>query len=239
MSSTPAMPRRKPWREMSVRERRRALVLPLIGTLGVLLVRLLSATWRIRLEHPERFPLEAGGGGRLVAMWHGRLLVGVVPHRGRGIAVLVSPSGDGELMHRLLPRFGYSTIRGSSNKQASRALREMLRELRAARTVVITPDGPRGPRHGMNLGLGWMSRATGYPIVTIGYAAERAWRLRSWDNFLIPKPFSRVRIHYGEPIRAEEDADEASLEAVTERVRERLLQLEREAHAALGVPVDW
>jgi hypothetical protein len=239
MSETATPPRRKRWREMSRRERRRALVLPLIGTFGVWLVRLLSATWRIELDHPERFPRDAGEGGRLVAMWHGRLLVGVVPHRGRGIAVLVSPSGDGELMHRLLPRFGYSTIRGSSNKQASRALREMLRELRAARTVVITPDGPRGPRHGMNLGLGWMARATGFPIVTIGYAAQRAWRLSSWDRFLIPWPFSRIRIHYGEPLEVQADAGEAALEAVADTVRERLIALEREAHAALGVPVDW
>jgi lysophospholipid acyltransferase (LPLAT)-like uncharacterized protein len=232
-------PRQKRWGEMSFREKRRALALPLIGSLGVWLVRALSTTWRISLDHPERFAPNGGESGRLVAMWHGRLLIGVDVHKRRGIAVLVSPSGDGELMHRLLPRFGYSTIRGSSNKQASRALREMLRELRAAKTIVITPDGPRGPRHGMNLGLSWMARATGFPIVTIGYAAERAWRLRSWDRFTIPKPFSRVRIHYGEPIHVDSRADETALAAATEQVRERLLTLEQEAHAQLGVPVDW
>jgi lysophospholipid acyltransferase (LPLAT)-like uncharacterized protein len=84
-----------------------------------------------------------------------------------------------------------------------------------------------------------MARATGFPIVTIGYAAQRAWRLSSWDRFLIPWPFSRVRIHYGEPLEVQADAGEAALEAVADTVRERLIALEREAHAALGVPVDW
>jgi hypothetical protein len=224
---------------MSFREKRRALALPLMGSLGVWLVRLLSATWRVRFDHPERFMIDSGDEGRLVALWHGRLLIGVDAHKRRGISVLVSPSGDGELMHRLLPRFGYATIRGSSNKQASRALREMLRDLRAARTVVVTPDGPRGPRHGMNLGLSWMARATGYPIITIGFAAKSAWRLRSWDRFTIPKPFTRVQIHYGEPIHVDPRADEAALQAAAECVRQRLLALEQEAHARLGVPVDW
>jgi lysophospholipid acyltransferase (LPLAT)-like uncharacterized protein len=225
----------RPGLRASLRKARRRVAQPLIGSGGVALVRRLSRTWKLEFGGLENFPLHPEQGGRLVALWHGRLLVGVEAHSNRGYQVLVSPSGDGELMHKLLREFGYGTLRGSSSRGGTRALREMLRDLKAARTVVVTPDGPRGPMHSMNMGLAWMARASGHPIVPIGFGVDRAWRLKSWDRCTVPKPFARVRICYGEPIPVARDADEATLTAVTERVRESLLELERGAAEALGV----
>ena len=221
----------------SFRKARRRAVQPFIGSGGAALVRMLSRTWKLEFDGIEHMPVQPAEGGRLLAMWHGRLMVGVEPHGHRGYQVLVSPSGDGELMHRLLGQFGYGTLRGSSSQGATRALREMLRDLAQAKTVVVTPDGPRGPMHAMNMGLAWMARASGHPIVPIGYGVDRAWRLGSWDRCTIPKPFARVRICYGAPISVQRDADDAQLEAATEAVRGSLLELERGAAEVLGVEV--
>ena len=222
----------------SFRKRRRALFQPLMRTAGTWATRALAATWRLERLNPERFPPTLPEGGRLVAMWHGRLLVGLHPHRKLGFQVLVSPSGDGELVHSVLRASGYGTLRGSSNKNAPRALREMLRELRGAKTVVITPDGPRGPMHGMNAGLAWLSRATGHPIVCIGYSARWALRLKSWDRFTLPLPFSRVAIAYGEPIHVPRSGGDEELDRITDQIRDVLQELECKAAAAISAEED-
>ncbi len=221
----------------SFRKARRRAVQPFIGSGGAALIRRLSRTWKLEFDGVEHMPVQPAEGGRLLALWHGRLMVGIEAHGQRGYQVLVSPSGDGELMHRLLREFGYGTLRGSSSRGGTRALREMLRELRDAKTVVVTPDGPRGPIHTMNMGLAWMARASGHPIVPIGFGVDRAWRLGSWDRCTIPKPFARVRICYGPPISVPRDADEAQLTAATEAVRDSLLELERDAAEVLGAEV--
>ena len=209
-----------------------------MGTLGTWLTRALASTWRIRVLDGERFPPPPDDDGRLVAIWHGRLLVALHHYRGLGYQVLVSPSGDGELVHAVLRSSGYGTLRGSSNKNAPRALREMLRELREARTVVITPDGPRGPHHSTNPGLAWLARATGYPILCLGMAARRSWHLNSWDRFTIPFPFTRVCIAVAEPIRVPRGSGDEEIEAVTERLRETILEQERRAAAEIGAEPD-
>ena len=221
-----------------MRNRRRAIFQPMMSSLGTWFTRLLAATWRIQRLNHERFPPELPEGGRLVAMWHGRLLVGLHPHRNLGFEVLVSPSGDGELVHSVLRASGYGTLRGSSSKNAPRALREMLRELRQAKTVVITPDGPRGPFHSMNPGLAWLSRNTGYPIVPLGYAARWAIRLKSWDRFTIPLPFSRVAIAYGEPIQVARSGGDGELNRCTQQIHNDLNALERSAAQAISAQPD-
>src|SRR6185436_8641392 len=115
--------------------------------------------------------------GCMVAIWHGRMLLGVECARRSAWSVLVSPSGDGDISERMLQTFGYRVVRGSSSRGGARALREMLELLNGGSVIVLTPDGPRGPRHGMNPGLAWMSRATGFPVVPVGMVSNRAWHL--------------------------------------------------------------
>jgi lysophospholipid acyltransferase (LPLAT)-like uncharacterized protein len=153
--------------------------------------------------------------------------------------VLVSHSHDGELIARMLARFGYRTIRGSSSKGGARAVREMLGEVQKDSVIVVTPDGPRGPRHAMNPGLAWLARETGFPVVPMGYACDKAWYLKSWDRFTIPKFGARHVLCYGAPVRVAKDAGDDELARATETIREELLAAERRGFAHLGREPDW
>ena len=215
---------------------------------GPVFVRVLSKTWKTEVLGTDLVAQTQGAGqagtgasksGCMVAAWHGRMLVGVEYGRASNWSVLVSPSADGEISERMLRAFGFRVVRGSSSRGGARALREMLGELRAGSVVVLTPDGPRGPRHAMNPGLAWMSRATGFPVIPIGMVANRAWHLSSWDAFTIPKPFARVTIVYGEPIQVSREGGEAELEAATELIRSRILDCERRGLLHVGASEDW
>lgn len=197
---------------------------------------LLSRTWRVEVvNEPEEL---ARGECGLIALWHGRMLLGLAHYAGRNYRVLVSPSADGSLVAPLLRRFGYGVVRGSSSRGGARALRELLVDLRSGRTVVLTPDGPRGPRHAMNLGLAWMASATGLPVFPLGLAADRSWHLSSWDHFTIPRPFARVVLTFGATQRLPRHQDEATLARETERVRTLMLDAERRSFEQLGLEPD-
>ncbi len=200
-----------------------------LRTMGAGALRRLGRSWRY-----EELGEPPGSGGALVCIWHGRMLCGLERYGSKGWNVLVSPSDDGDLSEHLLERSGYRVVRGSSSRGGARALRELLELLRAGEKVVLTPDGPRGPRHSTNPGVGWLARATGFPVYPIGFACDRAWSLSSWDAFTIPKPRARVCSAWGAPLRVERDADQARLEQVTAELRERLLHAERTAAEHLG-----
>ena len=219
---------------------RRRVAARVAAILAPLFVRLLSCTWRVEVVGEEHLREGLSGGkGLLITIWHGRMLMGMRHHAHRGYHVLVSWSGDGEISARLLAAFGYRVIRGSSSRGASRAVREMRDALRERAVVVITPDGPRGPRHSTNAGTAYLARETGFGIVPIGFGTSSAWRMRSWDRFTIPKPFARVRIQYAAPLWVPADASEADLERCTQEFASRLMATELAAHEALGAEPDW
>jgi len=153
--------------------------------------------------------------------------------------ILVSRSGDGDMANVLLSRLGYDTLRGSTGKVGGAALKKMRQTLSGGRAIAITPDGPRGPRHHVNRGAAFLARATGRPILPIGFAARRALRLHSWDRFMIPAPFTRVHVVYGEPIFVPAEASDDELKAVSEAAGAALLEAEAAAFSALGKEVDW
>lgn len=229
--------RNLPWRRR-YRIFRRELGGKLMRWTAPTVLRALAASWRVERIGWENLQRAWSTTGAMVAMWHGRMLPALPLHRDMGAQVLVSPSDDGALVQEMLKRFGYFVIRGSSNRQATRALREMREYLRGGQTVVITPDGPRGPRHGVNVGLAWLARETGLPILTLAVAAHPAWHLRSWDRFTIPKPRARVVLTYSEPLSVAPDVGEDELERVTEEIRVQLLRDEAQAFERLGVERD-
>jgi lysophospholipid acyltransferase (LPLAT)-like uncharacterized protein len=219
---------------------RRTIGLSIIGRLGPPVLRRLAASWK--REELDAHNWEAAGGGKqglLLALWHGRMVCGMPGHAHRGFAVLVSHSHDGELIARMLARFGYRTIRGSSSKGGARAVREMLGEVQHDSVIVITPDGPRGPRHTMNPGLAWLARETGFPVVAMGYACDKAWHLKSWDRFTIPKFGARMVLSYGVPVRVAKDAGDEELKRATGQIRENLIAAETRAFAHLSREPDW
>ena len=226
-------------RRRRLRIARRKVGAALLPMLAPSTLRLVSRTWRVQILGREHRRAVEKSAGRIFTLWHGRMLLPLPEHADLGYTVLVSPSDDGSLVNSLLGRFGYTSIRGSSNERPARAVRVMLERLGSGATVVITPDGPRGPRHSMNPGPAWMSRETGFPILPLGCVCDRAWHLSSWDRFTIPKPRARVVIAYGAPIRVASDAGDEELAQAAVELRSRLIEAERAGFRRLDKEPDW
>jgi hypothetical protein len=168
--------------------------------LGLLLLRLLASTWRFEPRGEAGWRARrATKQGIVLAAWHGHLLPLTFYLRNLGMSVVVSEHRDGEIIARVLHRLGYATIRGSSTRGGARALAGMVRLLRAGGVVTITPDGPRGPARQFAPGTTVAAQRAGVPIATMFVTTDRAWTLRSWDQFMIPKPFARVVLHFSDP----------------------------------------
>jgi lysophospholipid acyltransferase (LPLAT)-like uncharacterized protein len=168
--------------------------------LGAALIRVLASTWRFRVANDAVIGEAHAKGQRLLyTLWHGELLPLLWLHRGEGVAVVISEHRDGEIIARIAETLGYATIRGSTSRGGSRALIGLIRELESGRDAAVTPDGPRGPAHVFAPGAAIAAQRTGAMILPTRATASRAWRLRSWDRFLVPKPFARVDVAYGTP----------------------------------------
>jgi len=172
-----------------------------MARVGYWAVQLLARTWRIELRGEHNWPATAGVRRPVVvAVWHGLMLAPIWTQRNRGIMALASEHGDGEIIARILERLGYAPpARGSSTRGGARGLIAMIQALRAGTSLAFTPDGPRGPAHIAQPGLFVAAHRAGVPIVPMSMHAARAWHLRSWDRYAIPKPFARVCVTIGEP----------------------------------------
>jgi lysophospholipid acyltransferase (LPLAT)-like uncharacterized protein len=186
----------------------------------------LGRTWRIETPGVAAYDRVLAAGERCIfAFWHARLLPLVYTHRHRGIAVMVSRHHDGELIARILERLGFGLARGSSTRGGDEAIRDMLEHAAERRLLAITPDGPRGPRERAKAGIVYLASRTGFPVVPVATAADRAWVFRSWDRFRVPQPFARVRVAYGEPIRIPAALDQGAAELWRARVEEAIAAL--------------
>lgn len=173
--------------------------------LASLFVRLLTATLRIRHVHAEHM---RDTPQYIIVFWHCHLLpiLGRAVWR-RPITVMVSRSKDGELIAGTLAAFGVESSRGSSSRGGSAALRGILREAREGKNIVFTPDGPRGPARIAKDGVIYAAQVSGLPILPVSFAARKQKLLGSWDRMVIPYPFSRSVLAYGEPMHIPRDAD--------------------------------
>ncbi len=173
-----------------------------------LLVRLLYATMRVRVvgaEIPEAFYRR--GEGLIHVFWHGRMIISPFAYHGKGAHVLISTHGDGDLIARVMQRFGYCVVRGSSTKGGREALHELLHLANRNQDLVITPDGPRGPAYQVKAGVAQLARRSGMAVLPYAFSASRGKEFRSWDHFLFPYPFSRVVHVCGDPVRYREGED--------------------------------
>ncbi len=169
--------------------------------LGDALLRILGMTWRVRVFGRSALLDRTADSERVVyTLWHGEMLPIIWAHR-QPTSVLISEHRDGEIIARILGRFGYAGIRGSTSRGGARALLEAVQALSHGVDIAITPDGPRGPRHSFAPGAMLVAFRAGAAVVPIVSHVDRAWRLRSWDGFVIPKPFARVTVVYGTPER--------------------------------------
>ncbi len=169
----------------------------LAGTLIPALIYCFGFTWRVKYVNAES---ENAGPPLVWAFWHARLLPLVYYYRHRGIVVLVSRSFDGEITARVLHRMGFRTIRGSTTRGAMQSLREILTELNKGAYVAFTPDGPKGPPEVAQIGASAAARLGKAPLVAVAPSSNKNWRLKTWDKFIIPKPFAQIEIRQSEPI---------------------------------------
>lgn len=182
------------------------------------LIRSLRATVRLRHHGDEAMRnMERRGERFILAFWHRHLLLMPYSYRGKGISVLVSQSRDGELIARTVARLGIDSSRGSSSRGGVAGMRTLLRKAGEGWDIAFTPDGPRGPASEVQPGVILAAAATGFPIQPVAVAATKAKRLRSWDRFLIPLPFSCVHFVYGEPLAVERRGDPAAAAAELKR----------------------
>jgi lysophospholipid acyltransferase (LPLAT)-like uncharacterized protein len=196
------------------------------GYLGGLAMGALFSTVRFRSEGDEsyrRFRRE--GTPVIFSLWHGQLLPLSYRHRGQGVVALVSEHADGEYLVRLIERLGFRTVRGSSTRGGIQGLKGLIREARDGHDLTITVDGPRGPARDFKPGALLAAQTTRAPVVPVGVACSAAWRLKSWDRFMVPKPFSTVRIAYGKPTWIERDADRPALDAAARALCDRKYEL--------------
>jgi lysophospholipid acyltransferase (LPLAT)-like uncharacterized protein len=200
-----------------------------LARLGTALLRALALTWRVRVVNGDVVrALNQSRQPFMYVLWHGQLLPLLWTHRNRQVALMISEHRDGELIARVATAIGFRLIRGSTSRGAARALLGACRELESGFDIAVTPDGPRGPAGSVAPGALVISQRTGAPMVPVAASAKSAWRLRSWDRFMIPKPFARVVVAYGEPIRSTADsARDATAEASGLRVA-----IDRAAEAA-------
>ena len=179
------------------------------------LMHLLGLTLRIREEGQAQWgPRGKQDEAPIWPLWHETILMSVWYHRDQDVHVMISASRDGELISRVARFFGYTAVRGSSHRGGKEALLELTSYLKSGKRCAITPDGPRGPRRELKPGVLSLARVTGAPVVPFAFAAEHCWRLRSWDRFIIPKPFSRAVFVYGNPIRVKPQGGEEELKLI-------------------------
>ncbi|MDE0005622.1 MAG: lysophospholipid acyltransferase family protein [Rhodospirillaceae bacterium] len=199
------------------------------GAIG-LLGRSLSIQ-RVGAEYLE----QAREGGRkvLYAFWHEGLLVATYAFRRQGIQVLVSQHRDGELIARAIECMGYGTIRGSSTRGGTRALFRMAAAGAAGDDLGVTVDGPRGPRLQVKPGTLFIAGRSGLPIVPFAVASHKACLLSSWDRFMVPRPFTRAAIAFGEPMTVPGDAPVERLEPYRAELQRRLLEAREVAGRSL------
>lgn len=173
-------------------------IIALIGTL-------LTKTWRFEEKNsptPDLF--HDKNCGRIYPFWHAHLLPIASYFRHSHKHVIVSKSKDGRRAASIAEHWGHTIIEGSSSHGGMQALRESIEAIRKGACLAITPDGPRGPKCIVKPGAAQIALQTKAPIITISIIAKNAWRLSSWDRFLIPKPFSKVVIQFGNIIYPEE-----------------------------------
>ena len=201
-----------------------------------------TGRWEIRnAGHAERLWRE--GKPFIISFWHGRMLIlpAMWPTTSK-IQMLISMHRDGELIARAIGYFGHGTVRGSAAKPGSNkdrggaaALRGMLKTLKAGGYVGITPDGPRGPRMRATDGIVTVARVSGVPILPCSFSARSRIVFSTWDRFVLPLPFSRGVIVWGEPIFVARDAEGPALEAARLAVEAGLTAVTNEADEIMGV----
>lgn len=179
-------------------------------------------------------------GGGILNGWHGRIILATKEFRNKGYWVMVSHSRDGEIQKYIFEHLGFKIVRGSTGRGGMKALLESIRILKNGGIFAFTPDGPRGPSGIVQGGTMLMARKSGKPMLPVGFSIDRRWIFKSWDRYMIPKPFAKGIMLFGEPIYVPENATDDEVEEIRQQLEREIHRLEREAEAKFGHPTpDW
>lgn len=193
----------------------------------------IAATVRFKVEGWEKLTkLVSDGNGGLILPWHGVTMLPIYYCRNMGFYSLVSLSNDGDLQDRLLRSRGFKTVRGSSGRGGARALLELTRKLQEGAVMAHTPDGPKGPPKKVQPGTVYLAKRSGCPVLPVGVACQPCKRLSSWDSHMIPAPFAKAVLYFGDPLHISTDEDDAQAAI---RIETAINDAERRAWESLGV----
>lgn len=201
-----------------------------LGKVAAALMRLVSSTLRYELHDHCGFLENRPKGSLIHAVWHNSIFAWPAVYRkhwpDRQGAALTSASRDGEVVAAVLESFGLSPVRGSNSRRGAAAIIELKKWLTDGYDIAITPDGPRGPKHHLQPGIVILAQKSRARIMPYRLIYRSAWRLKTWDEFQIPKPFSKVEVHFGEYLEIPEKMTEEEFEEQRQRVEKALLSYE-------------
>ena len=201
------------------------LALAVVPPLAYMVICLLGVTLRFEdIAEPGAVPAYHTPPPLIYALWHRCLLACAWRFRNGNLHILISRSFDGELIARTVERLGFVAIRGSSSRDGAVGLRNLQRAYLEKNYIAITADGPRGPAQIAKPGVTQLAQLVSAPVGAIYVHPERAWTLRSWDRFLIPKPFSRVTVGWSVPAPAEREAVQAALDRAVQIAESNTVQ---------------
>ena len=166
------------------------------------------------------------GGTVLLCVWHQQFFSGIRHSQNYKIynpVVMISQSRDGEIVARMVKHIGWNAVRGSSSRGGMRALKCMISKLKETKLAVHIVDGPKGPSGKVKSGVIHLAHATDAAVVPVSVSAEKAWYFKSWDKFLLPKPFARVRLGFGKMIKFDRTKDKEIFEAQRKKLEDIML----------------
>jgi lysophospholipid acyltransferase (LPLAT)-like uncharacterized protein len=198
------------------------IILRIIIAIGYGFIRLIGPTLRLSVSREEGAEKTLDERPLITSFWHACIIPSTYIFRDFGVRVMSSNSYDGEYMGRIIRKFGFVAVKGSSSRNAVRALLGLRRALQEGWTVAFSIDGPRGPRYQVKPGPVALARSSGVPMSMFHMAVERAWVLNTWDRLMIPKPFSRVLLRFGKLIPVPTDASEEDLERYQQELQDSL-----------------
>ena len=208
--------------KLLTKAQRRSIGQVIIPFIGSVLIKFIYLTNKKRFHSPDRLDTSP----LIIAFWHGQLLMAPFPYlrykRKNPVKVLISEHYDGELIARTMGYFGFGTQRGSSARGGARALIGTIKALKEGVVIGITPDGPKGPRHEVQDGIIVMAQKTNAKISFVEIKPSSYWQLKSWDKFIIPKPFGSIDFYLSEPL----DISGMEMQEARKIIKEGLLKHE-------------
>ena len=202
----------------------------IFGCVGYYVVQGICRTNRLTVSGLECIRESVQQGHNIFALWHSRLFYLVYFYcrhvKTPQTSILISLSRDGDYGQALVGRFKQDAVRGSSSRGGAKAAWALAGRLAAGNNLALTPDGPRGPAFQVQEGVVRLAQVTHSPIIPVSYDASRKWTLRSWDRFILPKPFGRIHMALGEPIQVPADASPEDVKAYCQKLQNVLAGLD-------------